>query len=144
VERGRDFWAGPLKKIVANSDWEALNKELVPQQKKKAGGAIVAALPPMRLWASSFSGKTISEKTTAMDKAIAEVEEAAAALEIAATGESKGGFFGFLGGTVKMDASKRSELAQTAYKKGVIGFNKYIDIANDGIGNNFTPVDRID
>ena len=69
IERGRDFWAGGLRKYIANSDWAAITKEFEPVTKSK-GGAIAKFFGPMRLWASSFSGKTVSDKTVAMNEAM--------------------------------------------------------------------------
>jgi len=144
IERGRDFWAGGLRKYIANSDWAAITKEFEPVTKSK-GGAIAKFFGPMRLWASSFSGKTVSDKTVAMNEAIAELEDAARNLEIAALGQEKDtGFMGVFGGKKKIDDASRVKLAQVAYKKGVVAFNKYIVIGNDGIGLNFAPIDTID
>jgi hypothetical protein len=98
----------------------------------------------MRLWASSFSGKTLAPKTLAMQNAVDEIEECIQSLNVAAQGTVDGGFFSFIGGKKKMEEGQRSALAQAAYKKGVSAFNKYIEIANDGIGQSFAPVDTID
>lgn len=54
-----------------------------------------------------------------------------------------GGFFGF-GGNKAMDEVKRKQTAEVAYQKGVKAINKYIELGNDGLGLNFTPVDTID
>ncbi len=144
IERGRDFWAGGLRKYIASGDWAAIQRELEPLGKNK-GGAIPKFFGPMRLWASSFSGKTISDKTLAMEEAVDELAEAATSLQIAADGKVKDtGLFSFLGGKKTMDDSSRSKLAQDAYKKGVLAFNKYIEIGNDGLGLSFAPIDTID
>jgi len=143
VERARDFWAGRLRGLVAKSDWETIQKELAPLGKKGEGGTLRKLVSPMRLWASSFSSKTISDKTQAMEAAVDEIEDAIASLDVASKGEVKGGIFGFLGGTKKVDESQRGALAQAAYKKGVSAFNKYIEIGNDGIGVSFEPLDTI-
>jgi len=144
IERGRDFWAGGLRKYIANSDWAAISREFEPVGKSK-GGAISKIFGPMKLWASSWSGKTVSEKTVAMNLAIEELEDAAKNLEIAALGKEKAtGFFSVFGGAKTMDEANRVKLAQAAYKKGVIAFNKFIDIGNDGIGLQFAQIDRID
>jgi len=131
--------------MVANSDWKGIEKELEPVGKKDKGGAVMKAFSPMRLWASSWSGKVISDKTLAMNAAIDELEEAVLSLQIAAAGTDKSdGFFSFLGGKKTLDDASRTKLAQAAYKKGVSAFNKYILIGNDGIGINFQPLDTID
>jgi len=96
------------------------------------------------LWASSFSGKTISEKTVAMNGAVDELREAVKLLKIASLGtEGKGGFLGF-GGPKKIEESKRKDLAVAAYKKGVAAINKYVEIGNDGMGLQFAEIDTID
>lgn len=43
-----------------------------------------------------------------------------------------------------MDEVKRKQTAEVAYQKGVKAINKYIELGNDGLGLNFTPVDTID
>jgi len=145
IERGRDFWAGKLKRDITSGDWAAVNKELEEVGKKDKGGAIKKVLGPMGLWASSFSSKTITEKTTAMLAAIDELNEAVATLEIAANGKEKDtGIFGFFGAKKSMDDNSRKALALAAYKKGTRAFNKYIEIGNDGLGLNFAPLDTID
>lgn len=102
IERGRDFWASGLRRLVQAKDWAAISKEL---EKK---GAIDRAFGPMELWSSSWSSKTISDKTLAMNEAVLELKEAAAALSIAATGKEKGGgFFGFGGDKVRRAARRR-------------------------------------
>lgn len=144
IERGRDFWAGGLRKMISTQDWAGIARELEPVGKNK-GGAIAKVFGPMRLWASSWSSKTVSEKTLAMNDAIDELAEAASSLQIAATGKEKSdGFFSFLGGQKTMDEANRIKLAQVAYKKGVSAFNKYIVIGNDGLGLSFAPIDTID
>jgi len=145
IERGRDYWAGGLRKQIGTSDWASIKAALVPSAKKNAGGAIANVFSPMSLWASSFSSKVISDKTIAMNAAIDELAEAAASLELAANGKEKdGGLFGFLGGTKTLDDGARSALAKKAYAKGVSAYNKYIEIGNDGLGTNFNPLDTID
>ena len=144
IERGRDFWAGGPRKYIASSDWAAIQREFEPLGKNK-GGAIPKFFGPMRLYASSFSSKTISDKTLAMEEAVDELAEAATSLQIAADGTIKDtGLFSFLGGKKTMDEGSRSKLAQDAYKKGVLAFNKYIEIGNDGLGISFAPMDTID
>ena len=99
----------------------------------------------MGLWSSSWSSKIISDKTVAMNAAIAELQEAVASLEIAAFGEERDtGLFSFLGGKKKIDEKTRMALAIAAYKKGTVAFNRYIEIGNDNIGINFAPLDTID
>jgi len=145
IERGRDYWANGLKKQIANSDWAAITAELVPPSKKNAGGAIAKVFSPMSLWASSWSGKTISDKTVAMKTAVDELSEAATSLEIAAAGQQKDtGIFGIFGAKKSLDETQRKALAVAAYKKGVSAFNKYITIGNDGLGVSFAPIDTID
>jgi len=134
---------GRLRGLVAKSDWDTIQKELAPVGKKDQGGTLRKLVAPMRLWASSFSSKTISDKTQAMEAAVDEIEDAIASLDVASKGEVKGGIFGFLGGTKKVEESQRVALAQAAYKKGVSAFNKYIEIGNDGIGVSFEPLDTI-
>jgi hypothetical protein len=125
IERGRDFWANGLRKQIAAGDWAAILKELEPVGKKDKGGVIPKTFSPMRLWASSWSSKTISDKTVAMQAAIDELDEAAASLEIAALGKEKSnGLFSFLGGAKTLDEKSRMALASAAYKKGVFAFNK--------------------
>ena len=70
IERGRDYWSTAVKKAVASSDWTTLNKAI---EKK---GSIDRIFGPMQLWASSFSGKSISEKTIAMNAAVDELRDA--------------------------------------------------------------------
>jgi hypothetical protein len=145
VERARDFWSGRLRTDINNSNWESIQRELDPgKSKKDKGGALTKMTPPMRLWASSFSGKTLSDKTLAMQAAVDELSEAISSLEVAANGKEKGGFFGFLGGNKTMADSQRVELAKAAYKKGVLAFNKFIEIGNDGNSVSFAPIDTID
>ena len=145
IERGRDFWAGGLRKMIGSSDWDSIKKELTPVGKKGKGGAIPSVIGPMGLWASSWSSKVISDKTIAMNAAIDELNEAIASLEIAAQGEEKdGGLLSFLGGKKKIEEGARQKLAIAAYKKGVNAFNKYIEIGNDGLGLSFAPLDTID
>ena len=80
IERGRDFWAGGLRKMVASQDWKSIQRELEPVGKKDKGGALKKIFGPMSLWASSFSSKVISDKTVAMNAAIDELEEVRARL----------------------------------------------------------------
>lgn len=128
VERGRDYWSTAVKKQIQNQDWKTLQAAI---EKK---GSIDRIFGPMQLWASSFSGKTISEKTLAMNNAIDELKSAVNTLEIAARGtEGGGGFLGF-GGPKKIEESKRKELALKSYLKGVAAINQYIEIGNDGLG----------
>lgn len=128
VERGRDYWSSAVKKQIQNQDWATLATAI---EKK---GSIDRIFGPMQLWASSFSGKTISEKTLAMNGAVDELQSAVKTLEIAAKGtEGSGGFLGF-GGPKKIEESKRKELALKSYLKGVAAINQYIEIGNDGIG----------
>jgi hypothetical protein len=54
-----------------------------------------------------------------------------------------GGFL-FFGGNKAMDEGKRKQIAEAAYQKGVKAINQYIELGNDGLGLNFTPVDTID
>lgn len=75
IERARDFWATKLRKDIASSNWASISKELEPVGKKDKGGALMKAFGPMGLWSSSFSSKVISEKTTAMNAAVEELEE---------------------------------------------------------------------
>lgn len=126
IERGRDFWAGGLRKLISESNWKDISVAL---DKK---GSIDRIFGPLELWASSFSSKTISDKTLAMSIAIDELREACRALQIACEGKESGGFLGF--GAKTMDPNKRGLLAQAAYKKGVQAINKYIEIGNDGLG----------
>jgi len=145
IERGRDYWANKLRKDIANSDWKSIEKELEDVGKKDKGGAIKKVLGPMGLWSSSWSSKTISDKTIAMNAAIDELSESVASLEIAVLGKEKdSGFFGFLGGSKQLDETSRVALAKAAYKKGTKAFNKYIEIGNDGLGVTFAPLDTID
>ena len=39
---------------------------------------------------------------------------------------------------------KRRKIAQDAYAKGKDAINKYIELGNDGLGLNFTPIDQMD
>lgn len=138
IERGRDYWANGLRKLVGTQDWKSISEAL--EQK----GSIDRIFGPLELYASSFSSKTISDKTIAMNIAIDELREAARALKVASDGkESGGGFLGF-GGKKTMDPTKRTQLAQAAYKKGVQALNKYIEIGNDGLGLQFAPIDLIE
>ncbi|KAL3912581.1 MAG: hypothetical protein SGPRY_008288 [Prymnesium sp.] len=128
IERGRDYWQDGLRKLIATQNW----KDILAALEKK--GSIDRMFGPMELWASSWSSKTISDKTLAMNIALDELREACRALKVAADGkEGGGGFFGF-GGPKLMDPSKRQQLAQAAYTKGAQAINKYIEIGNDGIG----------
>lgn len=128
IERGRDYWQNGLKKLIASQNWAEISKAL---EKK---GSIDRLFGPMELWASSWSGKSISEKTLAMNVAIDELREACRGLRVASEGkETVKGFLGFES-TKVMDPSKRQQLAQAAYAKGVQAINQYIEIGNDGIG----------
>jgi hypothetical protein len=128
IERGRDYWATGVKKAIGSSDWPLLVKAI---EKK---GSIDRIFGPMQLWASSFSGKTISEKTIAMNAAVDELRDAVKFLNVAAVGTEKGGGFLGFGGSKKIDESKRQQLAQAAYQKGTAAINKFIEIGNDGMG----------
>ena len=136
IERGRDYWQNGLRKLVATENWKEINVAL---DKK---GSIDRIFGPMELWASSWSGKTISDKTLAMNVALDELREACRALKIASDGKEKGGGFLGFGGNKVMDPSKRKQLAQAAYTKGVQAINKYIEIGNDGIGVSVRPLPR--
>lgn len=99
----------------------------------------------MELWASSWSGKVISDKTVAMSSAVDELREACQSMQLAATGEDKdSGMFSFVLGPKKLDESKRDQLARLAYLKGASAFNKYIEIGNDGLGLSFAAIDLIE
>ena len=138
IERGRDYWSTAVKKAVASSDWTTLNKAI---EKK---GSIDRIFGPMQLWASSFSGKSISEKTIAMNAAVDELRDAVNFLTVATVGTEKGGGFLGFGGAKKIEESKRQQLALAAYQKGVKAINKFIDIGNDGMGLQFAVIDTID
>jgi len=139
IERGRDYWATGLNKAVKSSDWASIKTAL---EKK---GSIDRIFGPMSLWSSSWSSKTISEKTLEMNSAIEELQAAAADLSVAANGKEAGGdgFFG-IGGAKKLSEPERTKLAEKAYKKGVSAINKYIELGNDGLGMSFSPIDGID
>ena len=77
IERGRDYWSTAVKKAAASSDWTTLSKGI---EKK---GSIDRIFGPMQLWASSFSGKSISEKTIAMNAAVDELRDAVNFLTVA-------------------------------------------------------------
>lgn len=101
LERGRDYWATGFKKIIAAGKWE----EIITALDKK--GSADRIFGPMELYASSFSGKTIADKTLQMNVAIEELRESKSELLRAAIGnEGGGGFLGF-GGPKKMDDGKR-------------------------------------
>merc|ERR1712032_6686 len=140
IERGRDYWSTGLRSAISKGDWATIKAAL---EKK---GSVDRIFGPMGLWASSWSGKTISDKTLEMNAAIDELREAAASLQVAANGEEGGGggFFGFLGGNKKIDAGKRTEIANAAYKKGVSAINKYIELGNENLGLQFSALDTID
>jgi hypothetical protein len=140
VERGRDYWSTGLKKAITAGDWASIKAAL---EKK---GSIDRIFGPMELWASSWSGKTISDKTLEMNKAIDELRTAAADLQTAANGQEAGGggLFGFISGPKKLEEAKRSQIASAAYTKGVDAINKYIELGNDGLGLQFTALDLID
>ena len=138
IERGRDYWSTAVKKAVASSDWTTLNKAI---EKK---GSIDRIFGPMQLWASSFSGKSISEKTIAMNAAVDELRESVSFLTIATVGTEKGGGFLGFGGAKKIEEGKRQQLALAAYQKGVKAINKFIAIGNDGMGLQFAEIDTID
>ena len=135
IERGRDYWATGVKKAIGSSDWPLLVKAI---DKK---GSIDRIFGPMGLFASSFSSKTISDKTLAMNTAVDELREAADSLAIAAAGKTSGGFLGF--GEKKLDESQRAQLAKAAYAKGISAIDKFIMIGNDGLGMQFAPMDTI-
>ena len=104
-------------------------------------GSIDRIFGPMGLFASSFSSKTISDKTLAMNTAVDELREAADSLAIAAAGKTSGGFLGF--GEKKLDESQRAQLAKAAYAKGISAIDKFIMIGNDGLGMQFAPIETI-
>lgn len=139
IERGRDYWATGLRKSVSAGDWASIATAL---EKK---GSIDRIFGPMSLWSSSWSGKTISEKTLEMNSAIDDLKLAAADLQVAADGKEAGGggFFGF-GGPKKLADADRRNLAEKAYAKGVKAINTYIELGNDGLGMSFSPIDPID
>lgn len=139
IERGRDYWATGLKKAIKAGDWASIAAAL---DKK---GSIDRLFGPMSLWSSSWSSKTISEKTLEMNNAIDELKAAAADLSVAANGKEAGGngFFGF-GGAKKLTDPERFKLAEKAYAKGVKAINAYIELGNDGLGMSFSPLDEID
>ena len=64
IERGRDYWATGLKKLIIAQDWKSISAAV---DKK---GSIDRIFGPMGLFASSFSSKTISDKTLAMNTAL--------------------------------------------------------------------------
>jgi len=139
IERGRDYWSTGLKKAIGAGDWASIKGAT------EAKGSIDRIFGPMELWASSWSGKSISDKTLEMNKAINELRECAADLQLAADGqEASGGLFGFIGGPKKIDDVKRKQIAQAAYTKGVDAINKFIELGNDGLGLQFSPLDTID
>jgi hypothetical protein len=139
IERGRDYWEGGLRSAIASKNWGAVAREL---EKK---GAVSRVIGPMELWASSWSGKTISDKSVAMNAAVEELREACQSLQLAATGQEKdNGMFGFVLGPKKLDESKRDQLAKLAYLKGASAINKYIEIGNDGMGLSFAPIETLD
>jgi hypothetical protein len=86
IERGRDYWSTAVKKAVASSDWTTLNKAI---EKK---GSIDRIFGPMQLWASSFSGKSISEKTIAMNAAVDELRESVSSLTLNSQLTQTGGY----------------------------------------------------
>lgn len=135
IERGRDYWATGLKKLIIAQDWKSISAAV---DKK---GSIDRIFGPMGLFASSFSSKTISDKTLAMNTAVDELREAADSLAIAAAGKTSGGFLGF--GEKKLDESQRAQLAKAAYAKGISAIDKFIMIGNDGLGMQFAPLDTI-
>ena len=139
IERGRDYWENSLSRMIQSADWNGIQKEL---DKK---GSIDRLFGPMELWASSFSGKTISPKTLGMNDAIGDLRLAVADLKFAATGtEGSGGLLGFFSGPKKLDENKRKQLAQAAYASGKTAINKYIELGNDSLGMQLTPLDLID
>ena len=135
IERGRDYWSTGLKKLIIAQDWKSISSAV---DKK---GSVDRIFGPMGLFASSFSSKTISDKTLAMNTAVDELREAADSLAIAAAGKTSGGFLGF--GEKKLDESQRAQLAKAAYAKGVSAIDKYIMIGNDGLGMQFAPIETI-
>ena len=138
IERGRDYWATGLRKIIAAGQWD----QVIASFEKK--GSADRIFGPMELYASSFSGKTIADKTLEMNKAIAELRDAKTEILKAAIGqEAGGGFLGF-GGGKKIDESKRREIANAGYKQAVAAINKYIEIGNEGLGILFATLDTID
>jgi len=138
IERGRDYWDTGLRKLIAAGKWE----EVLTSLDKK--GSADRIFGPMELYASSFSGKTIADKTLQMNQALEELREAKSELLRAAIGtEGGGGFLGF-GGPKKMEEAKRREIANAAYAKSVKAINKYIEIGNEGMGLSFSPIDTID
>lgn len=144
IERGRDFWGDRLKGLIDAKKWDIIKRELEPLGKKDAGGSLSKFFPPLKLWASSFAGKGISEKTSAMLDAVDELKEAVQSLEVAANGKLEDtGLFGFITGPKTMDEASRSKLASTAWLKGKSAINKYILIGNDALVN-LEPLDKID
>eukprot|EP00966_Prymnesium_polylepis_P077365 1792080-Prymnesium_polylepis.1 len=117
IERGRDYWQDGLSKLIKTQNWKDISVAL---EKK---GSIDRMFGPMELWASSWSSKTISDKTLAMNIALDELREACRGLKLAADGkEGKSGFLGF-GGPKVMDPSKRTQLASAAFTKGAQAIN---------------------
>jgi len=144
IERGRDFWGGGVKNYIKQGNWQALQAELAPL-KKKSGGRIMEIVPPLRLYASSFSGNSPTPKTEAMDQAADEFEAAIKNLKIAVKGEEEtAGVFGLFKGTKSMDEANRKKLAVAAYQQGVVAFNKYIQISNDDVGVGQSPIDLLE
>jgi len=144
IERGRDFWGDRLKGLIDAKKWDIIKRELEPIGKKDTGGSIKKFFPPLKLWASSFSGKGVSEKTSAMLDAVDELKEAVQSLEVAANGKLEdSGLFAFLTGPKTMDEPSRLKLANTAWLKGKSAINKYILIGNDALVN-LEPLDKIE
>eukprot|EP00529_Nitzschia_sp_RCC80_P028600 CAMPEP_0113452744 /NCGR_PEP_ID=MMETSP0014_2-20120614/7002_1 /TAXON_ID=2857 /ORGANISM="Nitzschia sp." /LENGTH=271 /DNA_ID=CAMNT_0000344121 /DNA_START=150 /DNA_END=965 /DNA_ORIENTATION=+ /assembly_acc=CAM_ASM_000159 len=153
---GGDFYKTKLKAMIAKEDWEGIKQALQePPKKSKSdrskqdGGFSERAaqagqfsdsrvIAAMDLYAATFSDNSVSPKTKAMQKEVAELRNVVEGMKSIAkqvTGEEPAGGGGGLFGISKKQPSK-SELTNKMKELYIIGgtsWNKYIFAANDGL-----------
>jgi hypothetical protein len=151
---GGEFYKSKLKSLIAKDDWEGIKFALQePPKKQKSdrskqdGGVSERAaqagqfsdarvITALDLFAATFSDNSVSPKTKAMQKEVAElrsVVEGMKSIARQATGEESGG--GGLFGIGKKQPSK-SELSNKMKELYIVGgtsWNRYVFAANDGL-----------
>ena len=152
---GGDFYKTKLKSMIAKEDWEGIKKALQePPKKSKSdrskqdGGISERAaqagqfsdsrvITAMDLYAATFSDNSVSPKTKAMQKEVAElrnVVEGMKSIVKQVTGEEPAGGGGLFG--IGKKQPSKLELANKMKELYIIGgtsWNKYIFAANDGL-----------
>ena len=152
---GGDFYKTKLKSMIAKEDWQGIKQALQePPKKSKSdrtkqdGGISERAaqagqfsdsrvITAMDLYAATFSDNSVSPKTKAMQKEVAElrnVVEGMKSIVKQVTGEEPAGGGGLFG--IGKKQPSKLELANKMKELYIIGgtsWNKYIFAANDGL-----------